>query len=188
MDLLTPDLGTYIWSLFIFMTVLFVLKRYAWNPLLDFLEEREEDIANSLKMAESAKSDLEQIKDESQKILDQAKKEGKVIVTDSKQKAEDSANKILESAKAKSDEFIVDASAAIYNVFTSVSALHEHFDKMQQKYASGSAALSYIRKLMEKQEKVCVTHTQHVFTARAISTQRGGLCSLQMPILIRCGI
>ena len=51
MDLLTPDLGTYIWSLFIFMTVLFVLKRYAWNPLLDFLEEREEDIANSLKMA-----------------------------------------------------------------------------------------------------------------------------------------
>ena len=41
MDLLTPDLGTYIWSLFIFMTVLFVLKRFAWNPLLDFLEERE---------------------------------------------------------------------------------------------------------------------------------------------------
>ena len=113
MDLLTPDLGTYIWSLFIFMTVLFVLKRYAWNPLLDFLEEREEDIANSLKMAESAKSDLEQIKDESQKILDQAKKEGKVIVTDSKQKAEDSANKILESAKAKSDEFIVDAKSKI---------------------------------------------------------------------------
>ena len=113
MDLLTPDLGTYIWSLFIFMTVLFVLKRFAWNPLLDFLEEREQDIANSLKMAESAKSDLEQIKDESQKILDQAKKEGKVIVTDSKQKAEDSANKILESAKAKSDEFIVDAKSKI---------------------------------------------------------------------------
>ena len=108
MDLLTPDLGTYIWSLFIFMTVLFVLKRFAWNP-----EEREKDIADSLKMAESAKSDLEQIKDESQKILDQAKKEGKVIVTDSKQKAEDSANKILESAKAKSDEFIVDAKSKI---------------------------------------------------------------------------
>ena len=51
--LLTPELGTYVWSLVIFLTVLFVLKKYAWNPLLDFLEEREKDIAESLKMAES---------------------------------------------------------------------------------------------------------------------------------------
>ena len=61
--LLTPELGTYVWSLVIFMTVLFVLRKYAWNPLLDFLEEREKDIAESLKMAESAKTDVEQIKD-----------------------------------------------------------------------------------------------------------------------------
>ena len=47
--LLTPELGTYVWSLVIFMTVLFVLRKYAWNPLLDFLEEREKDIAESLK-------------------------------------------------------------------------------------------------------------------------------------------
>jgi|TARA_Y100000389_G_scaffold191124_1_gene216775 F-type H+-transporting ATPase subunit b len=111
--LLTVDLGLYVWTLVIFLTVLFVLKKYAWNPLLDFIEEREKDIANSLSMAESAKTDLEQIKDESQKILDKAKKEGKVIVSDSKQKAEDSANKILENAKIKSDEFIVDAKSKI---------------------------------------------------------------------------
>ena len=67
--LLTPELGTYVWSLVIFMTVLFVLRKYAWNPLLDFLEEREKDIAESLKMAESAKTDLEQIKDESENCL-----------------------------------------------------------------------------------------------------------------------
>jgi F-type H+-transporting ATPase subunit b len=67
--LLTVDLGLYVWTLVIFMTVLFVLKKYAWNPLLDFIEEREKDIANSLSMAESAKSDLEKIKDNS-KITD----------------------------------------------------------------------------------------------------------------------
>ena len=100
--LLTPELGTYVWSLVIFMTVLFVLRKYAWNPLLDFLEEREKDIAESLKMAESAKTDLEQIKDESEKILNEAKKEGKAIVGDSKQRAEESAAKILNDAKAKS--------------------------------------------------------------------------------------
>ena len=111
--LLTPELGTYVWSLVIFMTVLFVLRKYAWNPLLDFLEEREKDIAESLKMAESAKSDLEQIKDESKKILNEAKKEGKAIVGDSKLRAEESAAKILNDAKAKSNEFLDDAKSKI---------------------------------------------------------------------------
>ena len=111
--LLTPELGTYVWSLVIFLTVLFVLKKYAWNPLLDFLEEREKDIAESLEMAESAKTNLEKIKDESEKILNKAKKEGKTIVSDSKLIAEESANKILDDAKAKSNEFLDDAKSKI---------------------------------------------------------------------------
>ena len=111
--LLTPELGTYVWSLVIFLTVLFVLKKYAWNPLLDFLEEREKDIAKSLEMAESAKTNLEKIKDESEKILNKAKKEGKTIVSDSKLRAEESANKILDDAKAKSNEFLDDAKSKI---------------------------------------------------------------------------
>jgi len=111
--LLTPELGTYVWSLVIFLTVLFVLKKFAWNPLLDFLEEREKDIAESLKMAESAKTDLEKIKDESEKILNEAKKEGKTIVSDSKVRAEESANKILNDAKEKSNEFLDDAKSKI---------------------------------------------------------------------------
>ena len=111
--LLTTELGTYVWSLVIFLTVLFVLKKYAWNPLLDFLEEREKDIAESLEMAESAKTNLEKIKDESEKILNKAKKEGKTIVSDSKLRAEESANKILDDAKAKSNEFLDDAKSKI---------------------------------------------------------------------------
>ena len=111
--LLTPELGTYVWSLVIFLTVLFVLKKYAWNPLLDFLEEREKDIAESLEMAESAKTNLEKIKDESEKILNEAKKEGKTIVSDSKLRAEESAIKILDDAKAKSNEFLDDAKSKI---------------------------------------------------------------------------
>ena len=111
--LLTPELGTYVWSLVIFLTVLFVLKKYAWNPLLDFLEEREKDIAESLEMAESAKTNLEKIKDESEKILNKAKKEGITIVSDSKLRAEESANKILDDAKAKSNEFLDDAKSKI---------------------------------------------------------------------------
>ncbi len=105
--------GLYIWSLVIFLLVLLILKKYAWTPLLDFLDQREKEISDSLAMAESAKADLEKVKEESEKILNEAKNQGKSIVSDSKQKAEDSANKILSDAKAKSDEFVLDAKKKI---------------------------------------------------------------------------
>ena len=105
--------GLYIWSLVIFLLVLLILKKYAWKPLLDFLDQREKEISESLAMAESAKADLEKVKEESEKILNEAKNQGKSIVSDSKQKAEDSANKILNDAKAKSDEFVLDAKKKI---------------------------------------------------------------------------
>ena len=105
--------GLYIWSLVIFLLVLLILKKYAWTPLLDFLDQREKEIADSLAMAESAKADLEKVKEESKEILNQAKNQGKYIVSDSKQKAEDAGNKILNDAKAKSDEFLVEAKSKI---------------------------------------------------------------------------
>tara|TARA_B100000809_G_scaffold174891_1_gene172172 strand:+ start:14744 stop:15253 length:510 start_codon:yes stop_codon:yes gene_type:complete len=111
--LFTIDPGLFIWSIIIFLLVLLILKRYAWTPLLDFIDEREKEISDSLAMAESAKADLEKIKDESEKILDEAKKQGKVIVRDSKQKAEQSANNILNKAQEKSNEFLVDAKSKI---------------------------------------------------------------------------
>ena len=105
--------GLYIWSLVIFLLVLLILKKYAWTPLLDFLDQREKEISDSLAMAESAKADLEKVKEESQAILNEAKNQGKSIVSDSKQKAEDAGNKILNDAKAKSDEFLVEAKSKI---------------------------------------------------------------------------
>ena len=111
--LFTIDPGLFIWSIIIFLLVLLILKRYAWTPLLDFIDEREKEISDSLAMAESAKADLEKIKDESEKILDEAKKQAKVIVGDSKQKAEQSANNILNKAQEKSNEFLVDAKSKI---------------------------------------------------------------------------
>ena len=105
--------GLYIWSLVIFLLVLLILKKYAWTPLLDFLDQREKEIADSLAMAESAKADLEKVKEESKEILNEAKNQGKSIVSDSKQKAEDAGNRILNDAKAKSDEFLVEAKSKI---------------------------------------------------------------------------
>ena len=72
--LFTDDPGLFIWSIVIFLLVLFILKRYAWTPLLNFIDQREKEISDSLAMAKSAKADLEKVKEESEKILNEAKK------------------------------------------------------------------------------------------------------------------
>jgi len=97
--LFTIDPGLFIWSIIIFLLVLLILKRYAWTPLLNFIDEREKEISDSLAMAESAKADLEQVREESEKILNEAKNQSKSIVSDGKQRADQSANKILNDAK-----------------------------------------------------------------------------------------
>ena len=50
--LLTPAFGTVFWATIAFLTVLFILRKVAWGPILKALSEREESIANSLREAE----------------------------------------------------------------------------------------------------------------------------------------
>ena len=50
--LLTPALGTVVWASIAFLVVLFVLRRFAWGPILSALNEREESIAGALNEAE----------------------------------------------------------------------------------------------------------------------------------------
>ena len=52
-DLFAPDPGLFIWSIIIFLLVLFILKRYAWTPLLNFIDQREKEISDSDKIEDS---------------------------------------------------------------------------------------------------------------------------------------
>jgi len=48
MDLLLPGIGLLFWTLLAFGMVFFVLKKYAWKPIIESLNEREKGIADSL--------------------------------------------------------------------------------------------------------------------------------------------
>ena len=51
MDLLTPSFGLFIWTLLAFLIVFFILRKFAWGPILSALGEREKTIADSLATA-----------------------------------------------------------------------------------------------------------------------------------------
>ena len=69
MGLVMPNPGTIFWMLIIFGIVLFILKKFAWKPILNALKEREESIANALNSAEEAKKEVAGLKADNEKII-----------------------------------------------------------------------------------------------------------------------
>ena len=57
--LVQPDPGLYIWTIATFLVLLALLARFAWRPLLDALEQRQEVIRKSLDDARQARQELE---------------------------------------------------------------------------------------------------------------------------------
>ncbi len=108
--LIQPDPGLFIWTIVTFLVLLALLAKFAWRPLLQALESRQERIRNSLEDAERARQELERLQQESAKILQQARIEAESIVTQTradaerlreelKQKAKDEAANVLRNAQ-----------------------------------------------------------------------------------------
>src|SRR5438093_1225756 len=71
--LVQPDPGLYIWTILTFLVLLALLAKYAWKPLLEALDNRQQSIRKALDDARKAKQELEAIHAESAKLLARAR-------------------------------------------------------------------------------------------------------------------
>jgi len=110
MQLVTPAIGLMFWTVVIFMLLLILLKKFAWKPILKAVDDRNCSINEALASAEKAKSEMEQLSADNDKILNEAHnqrdsiiKEARDIkiktIADAKNKASIEAEKIISSAK-----------------------------------------------------------------------------------------
>jgi F-type H+-transporting ATPase subunit b len=97
MGLVTPNPGTIFWMVIIFGILLFILRKFAWKPILNALKEREESIANALNSAEEAKKEVAGLKADNEKIIAEARKEKDIILKEAREIKE----KIISEAKEK---------------------------------------------------------------------------------------
>ncbi|UCF33300.1 MAG: ATP synthase F0 subunit B, partial [Phycisphaerales bacterium] len=100
------DLGNMVWTLVIFLVVVFVLGRFAWGPLLNLLQKREEFIRESL---EQAKRDREHAEADRKAIDDKlvaARGEATAIVEEARRDAEVVRRKIEETARKEADALL----------------------------------------------------------------------------------
>jgi F-type H+-transporting ATPase subunit b len=83
--LLSVSVGTVFWASIAFIAVLVILKKMAWGPILQTLEEREQGIANALKQAELAKEEMASLKSGNEQLLKEAREERDRILRDAKE-------------------------------------------------------------------------------------------------------
>lgn len=113
MDKLINDFsfGLFFWQIVLFVALLLLLRKYAWNPILTALNDREEGIKNALNEADKARQDMVDLKSSNETILKEARAEREALlkdarsikdkmISDAKDDATNQANKIIEQAKA----------------------------------------------------------------------------------------
>ena len=113
MDKLINDFsfGLFFWQTIIFVGLILLLKKFAWKPILDAVNEREEGIKNALLSAENAKKEMQNLQSDNQRILQEARVERDAmlkearemkekVIADSKLEAQAEGQKMIEQAKA----------------------------------------------------------------------------------------
>lgn len=129
-------LGQFSLGLFILQTVLFIglvllLKKFAWKPILDAVNDREEGIKNALLSAENAKKEMQNLQASNERILQEARlerdtllKEAREIkekmIADAKEEATTQGARMIEQAKTAIES---EKNAAMAELKSQVSSL-----------------------------------------------------------------
>ncbi len=109
MELVKPSIGLIFWMVVSFSIILFLLKKFAWQPILSMIKEREESIENALSAAEKAKEEMKALQSDNERILAEARNERDAMLKEARELKE----KIVAEAKglaAKEGERMLEAS------------------------------------------------------------------------------
>lgn len=113
MDLVTPGLGLIFWSVLTFLFLLFILRKFAWKPILDAVNEREEGIRNALLSAETTKIEMQHLKSDNEKLLAEARLEREAMMKEAREIKDKMINDAKTESLAAGKKMIEQAKAAI---------------------------------------------------------------------------
>ncbi len=108
--MLSVEIGTVAWATIAFIIVLILLKKMAWKPILQSLDEREKSIQEALSSADRARDEMKKLQAQNEdllrearierdKILKEARDAKDSIISESKTKAQLEADKIMIAAR-----------------------------------------------------------------------------------------
>jgi F-type H+-transporting ATPase subunit b len=107
------DPGLFLWTILTFLVLLGVLAKFAWNPLLKILKDREEFIRSSLDDADKARAELERLNSEGEDIVNKARSVAQTILSEGKAAASKLKDETLNAAKDQAKSILSDAKKQI---------------------------------------------------------------------------
>lgn len=107
--LFSGDVGVAIWTVLIFLLVVFILGKYAWKPLLSSLQAREDFIRDSLQRAREEREQAERRLAEYEEKLAAARAEATALVEEGRRDAETVKAKIEATAREEGDKLMARA-------------------------------------------------------------------------------
>ncbi len=107
------SLGLFFWQTLLFLLLLFLLRKYAWKPILNAVNDREQGIKDALASAENAKKEMENLQADNEKLLKEARAERDAMLKEARELKAKLIADAKEEAKAEGDKMIANAQAAI---------------------------------------------------------------------------
>lgn len=105
--------GLIIWTWVIFLILLFVLRKWAWGPILGALETREKRIQEVLDRAARDRDDAAGLLKEHRRLLDESRLQAQNILAESRRAAERLRGELLDEARKQKDHIVAGAKGEI---------------------------------------------------------------------------
>ncbi|MEJ2541585.1 MAG: F0F1 ATP synthase subunit B [Gemmatimonadota bacterium] len=103
------NLGLSLWTVVIFLALLFMLRRFAWEPILGMVEERENRIQSALDESAAARDEARALLEEHKAQLADARRQAGEIVAEGKAAGDRVRKEIEEKARTEAQEILESA-------------------------------------------------------------------------------
>ena len=107
--------GLFFWQLLIFIFLVLLLKKFAWKPILDTVNERESSIKDAMSEADKARNEMAAIQESNQKVLKEARAEREALLKDARNTRAEIIAQAKTDAKTEANKIISQAQEAIQN-------------------------------------------------------------------------
>jgi F-type H+-transporting ATPase subunit b len=143
MGLVLPDYGLLFWMVLTFGIVLFILKKFAWKPILSSLKERENSIEDALELAQKTRDEMAKLQADNEKILAEARQQREELLKEARDVRQKMIDEAKDKAREEGDKMIASARQAIENEKSSA------IDEMKKTIVSMSVQIA--EKILKKQ-------------------------------------
>ncbi len=123
MDLVTPGFGLVFWTTLSFLILLFLLRKFAWRPILTAVNDREKSIEEALTQAQKAREEMAGLKADNERILKEARTERDQILKEAREIQNNMVEASREKAREEAKRILASARETIEN--EKKAALHE---------------------------------------------------------------